>query len=82
MAADSRYIEMLAAGQRLLLAMRDEEECSALYYKERSPETLANWVRARAAIETQAKNDREARLASQSTVELTPAACVEPLTTA
>ena len=63
MAADSLYIvEMLAAGQRLLFAMRDEAACSALYCKERTPETRANWARAQAAIEAYAKNYREARL--------------------
>jgi hypothetical protein len=62
MAENSRYTDMLAAGERLLLAMRAEEASSALYRNQRTPATLANWVRARAAIDHQAKNYREARL--------------------
>jgi len=81
MAADSRYKEMLAAGERLLLAMQDEGACSDRYRKERTPEGLGNWVMARAALDAHAKNYREARLSSQSTVGPTPAACIEPLTT-
>jgi hypothetical protein len=62
MAPDSRYSDMLAAGERLLVAMKAEEEFSALYRKKRNPEMLANWAKARAAIDEQSKRYREARL--------------------
>jgi len=62
MTEDSRYTDMLAAGEGLLLAMRAEGVFSALYRKQPTPEALAKWVRARAEIDEQAKNYREARL--------------------
>jgi hypothetical protein len=50
------HVEMIAAGERLLEAQREEEACSEAHARLRSSKSRSEWIRARALVDACARD--------------------------